>query len=290
MTAKKPAKTQSRASAAAAAGDDASLGPAEAFARFLPVTAALPEKEIRRLRASPTLALHNVSIGLDAVLARESELKKLPPPFDLAELKSLRHLALAVVYAAAQVDRASPGVVAKLYKRVAELRDLLLSSAVALMKAGLLPTAKVKKIMAGRGMRDAAQDCIDLAQLFRDHAAAVRGKTAIGKPQIDEAARVGEELLAALKPAGAKNRMSAAVKSAVDARDRLWTLLAIRHEAQLRRAGMWLWVDDVDEHVPPLLSSARRSRKAPASGDAVVEPLADGERVDAEPPSIATPG
>lgn len=117
-------------------------------------------------------------------------------------------------------------------------------------------------------MRDAAQDCIDLAQLFREHAATVKGKTAIGKPQIDEAAVAGEQLLAALKPARARSRVSESVKRAVDTRDRLWTLLSSRHAVQLRRAGMWLWVDDVDEHVPPLLSSARRTRRAAAESGA----------------------
>jgi hypothetical protein len=244
--------------------DSDGAGSAEAFAEFLPIVAKIPTKEVRRLRGAPALALHNVGVGLAAVLEREAELLKLPPPFNLAELKSLRRLALALVYAAAQVDRSSPGLVAKLHRRAAESRDLLLTSALALMKAGLFPAAKVKKIVAGSGMRDAAQDCIDLAQLFRDHAAAVKGKTAIGKPQIDEAAAAGEQLLAVLKPARAKSRLSDGVKRAVDTRDRLWTLLSSRHEAQLRRAGMWLWVDDVDDHVPPLLSSARRTKRAAA--------------------------
>lgn len=61
--------------------------------------------------------------------------------------------------------------------------------------------------------------------------------------------------------------MPDSVKRAVDTRDRLWTLLSSRHEAQLRRAGMWLWVDDVDGHVPPLLSSARRTKRAAAEDD-----------------------
>jgi hypothetical protein len=251
-------------------------GPAEAFAEFLAAAAAIPAREVRRLGGSPALALHNVSVGLAAVLGREAELAKLPPPFKLAELKSLGRLAVALVYAAAQVDRSSPGVVAKLYRRVAELRDLLLTSAQALAKAGLLPAAKVKKIVAGRGMRDAAQDCIDLAQLFREHAAAIKGKTAVGKQHVDEAAAVGEQLLAVVKPAGARRKVADEVKRAVDARDRLWTLLASRHQAQLRRAGMWLWVDDVDDHVPALLSSARRTRKVRPGGDAAGDAAGGG--------------
>jgi hypothetical protein len=112
------------------------------------------------------------------------------------------------------------------------------------------------------------QDCIDLAQLFRDHAADVKGKTAITTSQIDETATIGDQLLASLKPVRAKARVPEAVRSAVSTRDRMWTLLVTRHRQQLRRAGYWLWLDDVDDHVPPLLSGASRKGKKPASASA----------------------
>lgn len=238
-------------------------GSAEAAAEFLPAAREIPAREIQPLRADAALIHHNVSVGLEAVMAREAELAHLPAPFDLEAMKSLQRLALGLVYAAAQVDRSSPGTTKKLLKRAHELRDVLLSAAVALMKAGVLPTQKVKKIMAGTGARDVVQDCVDLAQLFRDYAAEVRGKTAVTRAQIDEAAAVGNELLALLKPKGARAKAPAAVRDAVEARDRLFTLLSQRHGEQLRRAGMWLWVDKVDEHVPPLLSRVTRKAKRP---------------------------
>ncbi|KYF78275.1 hypothetical protein BE17_13145 [Sorangium cellulosum] len=247
-------------------------GSAEAAAEFLPEANEIPPREIRPLRADAALIHHNVNVGLDAVKSREADLLKLPAPFDLDAMRSLRRLALGLVYAAAQVDRSSPGTVKTLLKRAHELRDVLLSAAVALMKAGVLPAQKVRKIMAGSGARDMVQDCIDLAQLFRDHAAETRGKTAATRAQIDEAATVGNQLLALLKPKGAKAKTPVAVKDAVEARDRLWTLLSLRHEEQLRRAGMWLWVDKVDEHVPPLLSRAARKAKRPSGGG----PASDG--------------
>ncbi|XXX71631.1 hypothetical protein WMF30_28700 [Sorangium sp. So ce134] len=241
-------------------------GSAEAAADFLQEARSIPAREIRPLRADAALIHHNVSVGLDAVSSREADLLKLPAPFDLDAMRSLRRLGLGLVYAAAQVDRSSPGTAKKLLKRAHEIRDVLLSAAVALMKAGVLPAQKVKKIMAGSGARDMVQDCVDLAQLFRDHAAEIRGKTAVTRAQIDEASTVGNQLLALLKPKGAKAKTPAAVKDAVEARDRLWTLLSLRHEEQLRRAGMWLWVDKVDEHVPPLLSRAARKAKRPNGG------------------------
>ncbi|WP_437893280.1 hypothetical protein [Sorangium sp. So ce124] len=249
-------------------GAPALPGSAEAAAEFMEEARRIPAREIRPLRADVALVHHNIRAGLDAVGPREAELVKLPAPFDLGAMKSLGRLALGLVYAAAQVDRSSPGTTKKLLQRAHELRDLLLSAAVALMKAGVLPAQRVKKIMAGSGARDMVQDCVDLAQLFRDHAAEVRGKTAITRAQIDETAAIGDQLLSLLKPKGAKAKAPEPVKSAVDARDRLWTLLSRRHEEQLRRAGMWLWIGEVDAHVPPLLARTARKAKKPNGSSA----------------------
>lgn len=237
-------------------------GSAEALAEFLAEARAVPAQDVYPLRNDPALALHNIDAGLAAIAPRETELSVLPAPFEITTMRSLRRLALALIYAAAQVDRSSPGTTRKLISRAAELREILLTSAVALMKTGTLPEPKVKKIMSGKGSRDLAQDCVDLAQLFRDHTAALRGKTAVTKAQIDEAANAGNELLTILQPAHGKTRISADVKNAVDIRDRVWTLLWMKHKQHLRRAGMWLWVDDVDDHVPPLLSSRGATKKA----------------------------
>lgn len=231
-------------------------GSAEALAEFLPEARALAEKDVRTMRADPALAYHNVTAGLAALAPHESTLATLPAPFDLAAMKSSGRLALALIYAAAQVDRSSSGKTQKLLSKAATARDLLLTNAVALAKSGVLPTAKVKKIQSGRGSRDMVQDCVDLAALFRENAAAIKGKTAVTKAQIDEAAAVGDELLKILKPARAKAKIPDDVQAAVDTRDRLWTLLQIRHRDNLRRAGAWIWVDDVDEHVPALQSGS----------------------------------
>jgi hypothetical protein len=243
------------------------LGAAEAVAAFLVEAQQIPASEILPMRSDPALAHHNVLVGLDAVKPREAELAGLPAPFDLGAMKSLRPLSLGVVHAAAQVDRSSSGKIRKQITRASELRDILLTSAEALMKTGVLPGPKVKRIAAGRGLRDAVQDCVDLAQLFREHAAAIAGKTAVTPEQIDEAAAVGNELLSVLKVKGAKTKLPEDLRTSIDTRDRLWTLLVRRHDDQLRRAGMWLWVDDVDEHVPPLLARTVRRSKKPAGGD-----------------------
>ena len=74
---------------------------------------------------------------------------------------------------------------------------------------------------------------------------------------------VGTELLTRLKPKGTKSKDPA--EEAVKARDRLWTLLGKGHR-DLRRVGMWLWADDVDEQVPPLQSRHVSARKKGEEG------------------------
>lgn len=133
----------------------------------------------------------------------------------------------------------------------------MLASAVALAAAGLVPRREVEKIQEGRGTIDAAQDCVDLAAFFRKHAAAVRGKTAVTAAQIAEAATVGTELLKVLRKKTAKRDTSpkGPLKEAIDVRDRMATLLTVRHETA-RRAGYWLWGDALDRNVPALQARA----------------------------------
>jgi hypothetical protein len=238
------------------------VGSQQAYERFLPEARALDARDVRPFRADPSLAYHNIDSGVTAVLEREAQIAEELPKIDIARVRALPELALAVCFAAAQVDRDAPtsrGIEEKL-GRARSRREIMLSSAVALAKAGVLPEPAVAKIARGSGAIDAAQDCVDLAALFTKHAAAVRGKTAVTAADVREAAALGTELLTLLKPKSAKRSRGAPaeVVSAAASRDRLWTLLAQQHR-ELRRAGMWLWAEEVDAHVPAL-----QSRVAPA--------------------------
>jgi hypothetical protein len=105
---------------------------------------------------------------------------------------------------------------------------------------------------------------VDLAALFIQHATGVRGKTPITAAQVREAAQTGTELLTLLRPKAAKRTRNggALAADAAAIRDRLWTLL-VQQSRELRRVGMWLWVDEVDVHVPPLQSRVAPPRKKP---------------------------
>jgi hypothetical protein len=239
---------------------------AKAFERFLPETTKITR--VTPLRADPALALRNVARGVETVMRHEIRIRRELPRADVKALRALPDLARAVVFAAAEVQRSGPRKddLRPLLSRARELRARLLSSAESLAAAGLVPSAEVAKIRAGLGVLDSARDCVALAALFRDHAAAVKGKSPVTRAAIDEADKVGAELVARLKPAAAKPAARAQLPAPTAAsRDKLWTLLVRRHDA-LWRVGAYLFGRDVDRHVPALQAEgAKRKAAAGAS-------------------------
>ena len=91
---------------------------------------------------------------------------QIQPPLLLGTQEEVRKQALELSYVPVKV-------VAKLVmteKRARELRDVLLASAEALAKSGVIPARPVAKIREGKGPIDSAQDCVDLSALFLKHA------------------------------------------------------------------------------------------------------------------------
>ncbi len=249
----------------------------EAFEKLLPEAKALPKRDVMPFRADADLALHNVQLGTDAVLAQRARIAKELPALDLASIERLPTLALAVVFASGRVDpkaRPKSEVRADL-KRAHELRAVMLSAAESTALAGLVPAREVAKIREGRGASDVAKDCVDLAALFTKYPAAAK-KTVVTAEQIREAAELGSALVATLIPSSAKRDRSAtpAQKQAADERDRLWTLLAHGHE-ELWRAGAWLFGRKlVEERVPSLQSRAKSKPKPTKTAKAATDAVA----------------
>jgi hypothetical protein len=255
--------------AAGLAPADEGSGSAKDFEALVAEARAIPTKEIVPLRGDVALAQHNVGVALEALAPHEATLRALPAPFSWTTCASLGRLAAATVYAAARVDRSSPRKLRADLQRAREVRKVLMNGAVSLVDAGVFAEKDVRRIQKGSGPRDAAQDCVDLAALYRAHAGQTKGQTAVTKALVDEAAELGDRLLAALTPGAAKAKLAPEVRAAVADRDGLWTLLVRRYTEQARRAGMFLWVDDVDDHVPLLQSHAGRRAK---KGDAAPAP------------------
>jgi hypothetical protein len=225
-----------------------------AYARFLPAADAIPSDQVKALRADAALALHNVEVGVRSVTGAREGIDAQIRGVDWRAIEGLPGLARAVCLAAARVESSVlPGVgVADKLSEARKLRVVLLKTAEALAEAGRLPVEAVEAIRAGHGFLDTANDCVDLAALFRKHRAKIAGLHALTAEQLARAAELGAELVLALKPRLAKAGEDAAAHArAVDARDRLWTLLLSEHR-ELRRLGAFQWVDEVDSHVPPL--------------------------------------
>lgn len=231
-------------------------GSQDAYDTFLPLAQAIAKGDVVTCRADPSLAFHNVDAAMAVVLAEKARIAKELPSVDVAELASLPSLALAVAFAALEVDRdrKSDGTTAAKLAEAHPLRRKLLSSAGALADAGVIAAADVEKIRKGSGNLDAAGDLVALAALFGKHAKAIAGKSPIGAGDVKRAGALGSELLATLKPAAAKASGAKQGAEAAEARDRLWTLLVNRHD-RLRRVGTWLFGErEVDAKVPALLA------------------------------------
>jgi hypothetical protein len=257
------ARTNESAGPAAEAAPPAVVGSQKAFLDFLPQAEKLGAGEVVGYRADAALAYHNVAAGWRSVAPLAARVRDELPKVDWRELEALLDLASAVVFAAAQVDSrpASPGEISKQLAQARPLRAMLLASADAVAKKGLIPVREVQRIQAGQGQRDTAQDCIDLAALWSRYPDAFRHRSPAEPSDLTQAAQLGSALIAVLKPKGAKRQATVRAPGA-EARDRLWTLLQRRHD-MLRRVGGYLWGDAaLDEHVPSLqarLPTGKRS-------------------------------
>jgi hypothetical protein len=247
-------------------------GSAQAYEQYLPIAQKFLDGTVPiPYRFDPALAYQNIITGLTALTPYESALISLPAPFDMVSMKALPAIGLAAIYAAAQVDLTSSGRIRQLQQTASALREIMLSSAVALMKTGLVPADEVRRIARGSGPIDIAQDAVDLAALFTNFSAAITGKTPITQANIDDAKSVGDQLLALLKPKNAPRKTRSEQYPEVAARDALGALMVSWHKEHMRRAGMWIWGEEVDQHVPVLHSHAGAPKKKAAAKPAPAE-------------------
>ena len=241
-------------------------------ARFLQEASALDPAEIVPLRTDAALAEKNVAAGVAAVLAYDAHVAEHLPAVDLAELRSLPDLARAVVVVTREAggdDELGP-----LFAEACALRRTLRAAAVGLVEAGVLGARELARLSPERGATDVGADCAMLAALFQRKEEDLAGKWAAGAEGVARAAEVGMALRAHFKPTGAARKAGAAGVSPAEARDRLWTLLVLRHE-RLWAVGAYVYGHAVDAHVPALhaaigakprgRASARVSREADAA-------------------------
>lgn len=241
--------------------DEASeVGQRAAYDKNLPLAMALSEDEIVPSRFDVNLAYDNVQIGLRSLESVRDRLHAMPDvPPDL--LDRIRGLSLALLFASRKVAQTVDYKIAAEVdlKEMRRLRVLMLDGYRNAVRAGLVPKAPLDAIVAGKTTtsEDASADCIDLAALYRTHAAALTGKTPVTSEDIDHAERIAQRVrdLIALE-GGVFGKTSGDVKHAVDVRNRFGVLLVRAHDVALS-AAPFLFGKGWKDHVP-----TRQSRRA----------------------------
>ena len=132
---------------------------------------AIPEAEVRTTQVPAPLALVNV---------RRSKLRLAPfrgliaaalPGVALGPYDDIETTALALVAATIKATPVTSAEKARRIKAARASRKLLIGVFQGLALTGLVPMDEFKAIAKGRGLRDTAYDCVQLAEAFRNHAA-----------------------------------------------------------------------------------------------------------------------
>lgn len=237
-----------------------------AYERRLPDLAKVPADQVVSLHASPVVALQHAEDAVAALAPHRADIEA-APKCDWAKASAATDYALALFVAANNVSPDATGAVADALHRAQALRVTLLDDARVLANAGLLPAAKVNAIHSHRGGVAHAADLGTLAQLFKANAKKIAGKTPVTAAQLADAAALSTSLAKSLHPKGGKKTETNSPEraSAIDIRDRFWTLL-VESYAELWRAGAYLFGEDwVGENVPPLGGIARGKHRKPAA-------------------------
>ena len=225
-----------------------------AYESFLEPARALGAADVEECCADVGLAYRNVKVGVANVLAREDLACKIPD-LDLDHLRTLPALAEGLAFAVQRLqgEERAAGV-GTLLDRAFRLRRRLWRNAESLCDGGLISEEALAPL---RVRRDPAQDCLNLAALLRAHESAIAGHSPVTAADWYEARQVGvklSEMLARsadMTNAGETGSTAPALFAAAEVRDRLFTLLRIRHDA-LWRCGAWIYGRDVDDYVPSL--------------------------------------
>jgi hypothetical protein len=166
----------------------------------------------------------------------------------------------------------------KLMEEAVPLRESLLVAAEALAHRGLLDPGRVADIRAGQGNIDRASDLVGLADLFLQAWPQIAQKTAVDRAEVERAAALGPELLAALGSRGLAEKQRSSPETR-DLRARAFTLLLNAYEECARAVTYLRWHEDDAEAFAPTLRPRSRAPRAAAPTET------NGESAATKPPS-----
>jgi len=160
---------------------------------------------VTTFKSNASVALHNVQVGVAAVLAERPWFEAQPdgPRVDFARVAGAETAAEALVFVATRassITRVAPGVQVKIARARKVLR-VLRGGAECLVEAGVLTAEEVPRV-DGHGPLATARACVAYASLFRAKHAKTRSLTVVKPEHVREAAALGTELLREVKPRG----------------------------------------------------------------------------------------
>lgn len=250
------------------------------FKRFEPEARALAKAEVKSTNANVMVLFQNARRGVLAVQSQREALERDPdaPRVDWPRVEATVAVAEALLHAnrAAYMAVESRRDFSQKLSAMFAARDILLSNAVAAVKAGVLVGKKadvVARIQKGSGPIDNAQDCVDLVALFRS-SPELRGRVTVA--QVADAEARGIEMLHMLAPEGVEvpDGRPSDVAMVSDLRDRIGVVLE-RYYAYVARVGGWCWGLEVGEHVPALRARSVARKGAKPSPEPTPEPTPD---------------
>jgi hypothetical protein len=247
---------------------------AAAYQQLLPEAKALPPESILPYRLDPDLAVINVRRAIRVVVAYRNDIPKHMPKIDIAALESIGKLALAAKYSALEADRTVPSerVISQKLAEARQHRATLMPIVAGLAATGYVSQNRYDDIARGRGPRDVAEDCVALAQVFREGGKTLDGKHSADPGTIAKAAALGSWLLENLRPAHALMERPL-LQPAVDLRNRFATLLTRRYSI-LQAVAHYFHGDSYEDVAPPLMSrqTMRPRRESTPSFPAIPAP------------------
>jgi len=235
----------------------------QAYERVLPVAEAIRDEELLPVNVDVPSAVATAVGVLPKVMAYRADAAQLPK-YDVKCFDELQLHTFAVGHAHTKflVASAPPEVLAALNERGVALRDTMYTDATALAHRGLISGERIAGFKANVGYKNIAFDLLGLSELLRENWVAINGKTAIQMSELDEAERLGQQLMDAV---GNKEQAPARIARAQAQRQRNFTLFSRSYD-QVRRAISFLrWDnDDLDQICPSLYAGRGGSRRKEA--------------------------